>query len=271
MRRVLLHLGLHKTGMTAAQSFLHENRKLIWPRFALVLPYKTRNSGLSEAATRHSLYRLDSTLAGFGSHLHAFLDDLGFGARRGLILSEENFAGLRPSRNKREGYGAAPELAETLVSVVRRRFLGNQTDITIYISLRARDQWLRSLWAHDLQKSRMVQDLDAFSSDLAHLPSLQETADAVRNRLPSVTVRTEWMEALQNHRLGAGAPLAEFLNLPPELSSQLVGPAHGTPAFSDDVLQEILALNRSSLDDAAMIAQKKALIHSAQNELARQI
>ena len=151
-----------------------------------------------------------------------------------------------------------------------RRFLGNKTDITIYMSLRNRDQWLRSLWAHDLQKSRMVQDLDAFSTDLAHLPSLQETADAVRNRLPSVTVRTEWMEALQNHRFGAGAPLAEFLNLPPEQSAQLVGPAHSTPAFSDDVLLEILALNRSSLDETAMIAQKKALIHSAQNELARQ-
>ena len=270
MRRVLLHLGFHKTGMTAAQSFLHENRELIWPHFALVLPYKTRKAGLNEAATRHSIYRLDDTLAGFGGQLHSFFDGLDFGARRGLILSEENFLGLRPSRNKSEGYGAAPELAETVVSVLRRRLVGDETDITVYLSLRNRDAWLRSLWAHDLQLSRMVQDLDGFCADLAHLPSPQDTADRIRDRLPTVTVRTAWMEALKGHHLGLGAPFAEFLALPPGKSAQLVKPVHESPQLSDDVLREMLALNRSSLDEAALITQKKALIRTAQHELARQ-
>ena len=62
MRRVLLHLGLHKTGTTAAQSFLYDNRELIWPHFALVLPYRTRKSGLSRAATNHSIYGTVGTL-----------------------------------------------------------------------------------------------------------------------------------------------------------------------------------------------------------------
>ena len=66
MRRIMLHLGLHKTGTTAAQSFLYENRELIWPHFALVLPYKTRKTGLSGAATRHSVYGTVGTLAEFG-------------------------------------------------------------------------------------------------------------------------------------------------------------------------------------------------------------
>ena len=86
MRRVLLHLGFHKTGMTAAQSFLHENRELIWPHFALVLPYKTRKAGLNEAATRHSIYRLDDTLAGFGGQLHTFFDGLDFGHGKFLAI-----------------------------------------------------------------------------------------------------------------------------------------------------------------------------------------
>ena len=45
MRRVLLHLGLHKTGMAAAQSFLHENRELIWPRYSLFFPIKRASWG----------------------------------------------------------------------------------------------------------------------------------------------------------------------------------------------------------------------------------
>ncbi|WP_050605273.1 hypothetical protein [Ruegeria sp. 6PALISEP08] len=269
MRRVLLHLGLHKTGMAAAQSFLHENRELIWPRYSLVLPYKTRKLGLSEAATRHSIYRLDATLAGFGGQMSEFLDGLDFGARRGLIVSEENFLGLRPSRNKSEGYGAAPELAETLVSVLRRRLLGQEVEFTIYLSLRQQDQWLRSLWAHDLQHSRLVQDLDAYCNALAHLPPLQDTVDRIRDRLPSVTVRTGWMEEVQNHKFGSAAPLAEFLDLPPEKTAQLVGPTRTSPRFSADTLEEMLVLNRSSLDEGAMITQKKALIQTAQNELAR--
>ncbi|NOD95020.1 hypothetical protein GS636_19670 [Ruegeria sp. HKCCD4884] len=270
MRRILLHLGLHKTGMTAAQSFLHENRELVWPRFALVLPYKTRKSGLSEAATRHSIYRLDATLAGFGGQIQTFLDGLDFGERRGLILSEENFLGLRPSRNREEGYGAAPELAETLVSVLRRRLLGDEVDITVYLSLRQREAWLRSLWAHDLHQTRIVQDLDGFCSDLAHLPTLQETADTIRDRLPTITVETAFLEQVQNHPLGAGAPFANFLDLPPEKAALLRGPARVSPSFSDEVLQEMLSLNRSSLDEAALITQKKALIQTAQTELARQ-
>ncbi|WP_171236195.1 hypothetical protein [Ruegeria sp. HKCCA6837] len=271
MRRILLHLGLHKTGMAAAQSFLHENRRLIWPQFALILPYKTRKAGLNEAATRHSIYRLDATLAGFGGQVQAFLNELDFGERRGLILSEENFLGLRPSRNRDEGYAAAPELAETLVSVLHRRFLGDEVDITIYLSLRQRDAWLYSLWAHDLQQSRLVQDLDSFRADLAHLPALQETADRIKDRLPSVTIQTEWMEQFQDHRFGAGASFVSFLDLPPDKTSQLVGPTHSTPSFSAEVLQEMLALNRSTLDEAALITQKRALIQTAQTELARQI
>lgn len=270
MRRILLHLGLHKTGTTAAQSFLYENRELIWPHFSLVLPYKTRKAGLAEAATRHSVYRLDATLAEFGGQWNGVLDTLDFGTRRGLILSEENFAGLRPSRNSAEGYAAAPDLAATLVSSVRRRLIGEEVDITIYLSLRQRDGWLRSLWAHDLRRTRLVQDFDDFSNNLDHLPPLQDAVDRIRDALPSVTVRTEWLEDLEKCRFGPGAPFAAFLDLPRDKASRLVPPSKLKTGLPDTVLSGLLELNRSSLDDSALMAQKKALIHSAQNELTSQ-
>ncbi|MBO9436109.1 hypothetical protein J7394_17945 [Ruegeria sp. R13_0] len=268
MRRVLLHLGLHKTGTTVAQSFLYKNRQLIWPHFSLILPYKTRKTGIADIATRHSIYRLHSTLAEFETGFRALLDPIDFGTRRGLILSEENFAGLRPSRNSAEGYGATPELATTLVEQVTDRL--GPVDLTIYLSLRQREDWLRSLWAHDLRRTRLVQDYDEFREALNHLPSPKETADTLQDRLPLVKVQTEWMEDLRKRRFGPGAPFATFLNLPRDKMFKLVAPEPHKARPTDEVLLELLELNRSALDDAALMAQKKALIKRAKDDLVSQ-
>ncbi|WP_419740256.1 hypothetical protein [Ruegeria sp.] len=268
MRRVLLHLGLHKTGTTVAQSFLYKNRQLIWPHFSLILPYKTRKNELADIATRHSVYRMNSTLAEFETGVHALLKPIDFGTSRGLILSEENFAGLRPSRNSAEGYGATPELATTLVERVTERL--GPVDLTIYLSLRQREDWMRSLWAHDLRRTRLVQDYDAFREALNHLPSPKETADMLQDRLPLVKVQTEWMEDLRKQRFGPGAPFAAFLNLPRDKMFKLVAPDPHKARPADDVLLELLDLNRSALDDAALMAQKKALIKRAKDDLVSQ-
>lgn len=267
MRRVLLHLGLHKTGTTAAQSFLYDNRELIWPHFSLALPYRTRKSGLSQAAISHSIYGTVGTLSEFGARLRSFFDTLDFATRRGLIVSEENFAGLRPSRNIEQGYAATPELAACLVDAVRHRFAGQEVQITIYLSLRQRGSWLRSLWAHDLQRMRQVLDFETFRLRMDHLPSLQHTVDQIRDRLPTVTVTTGWLEDLQMQRFGTGTPFAEFLNLPRDKARLLVPPSKANTRLPEDVLQELLDLNRSRLDEAALIAQKTATIERAKKAL----
>ncbi len=264
MRRAFLHLGLHKTGTSAAQSFLYENRELIWPRYALVLPYKTRKTGLAEAATRHSVYCAKDTLAAFDAKTRDFLGSLDFGEKRGLIVSEENFLGLRPSRNVGVGYATAPDLAETLVRAVQERFCGQQVEVTVYISVRQRDSWVKSLWAHDLRRTRLVQDFDDFAAGLAGVLSPQEFAAELKSKLFDTTVQLEWLEHLQETRFGPGTPFAEFLNLPDEKRKQLVPPATNNARLQDDALCELLRLNRSSLDEASLIRQKAAIIQNAQ-------
>ncbi|MES0827884.1 hypothetical protein [Ruegeria sp. SCP11] len=267
MRRVLLHLGLHKTGTTAAQSFLYENRELIWPHFALVLPYRTRNSGLSQAATNHSVYGTVGTLAEFGTQVRGFLETLDFGDKRGLIVSEENFAGLRPSRNIEQGYAATPELAACLVDAIRHRFSNQEVEITIYLSLRQRDGWLRSLWAHDLERMRQVHDFDTYRLNMDQLPPLEDTVDQIRNRLPSVIVTSDWLEELQLRRYGTGTPFAEYLDLPRDKANLLIPPSKVNNRLPEDVLAELLDLNRSRLGEAALIKQKTAIIERAKDTL----
>ncbi|MGI9369076.1 MAG: hypothetical protein ACR2O2_09575 [Ruegeria sp.] len=266
MRRVFLHLGLHKTGTSAAQSFLYENRELIWPRYALVLPYKTRKSGLSEAATRHSVYCAKDTLAAFDIQIRNFLSILDFGEKRGLIVSEENFLGLRPSRNISLGYAAAPDLAETLVRAVQDRFRGQQVEVTVYISVRQRNSWIKSLWAHDLRRTRLVQDFDEFAAGLIGIPSPPEIAAEIKTKLSSAAVQMEWLETLKELPFGPGTPFAQFLNLPNEKRKRLGPPATDNARLPDVALTELLRLNRSSLDEASLIRQKAAIIQNAQDD-----
>lgn len=267
MRKVLLHLGLHKTGTTAAQSFLFENRALIWPHHALVLPYRTRKSGLSEAATRYSLYGTPGTLSDFNDQMRRFLKSLTFGRKRGMVLSEENFSGLRPSRNLAVGYEAAPDLATCLVDLVRERFAREEVQITVYLSLRARDSWLRSLWAHDLQRTRLVQDFDNFCDRMAPVASPKAVAEEIRGRLPSVLVRHQWLEDLQTRPFGPGTPFADFLDLPAAEAAKLVGPKRTNTGLPEAALLQMLEMNRSALDDAVLIDQKEALVERVQTDL----
>ena len=109
--------------------------------------------------------------------------------------------------------------------------------ITLYYSLRQRGSWLRSLWAHDLQRSRLIQDFETFRARLEPVRSPQIAAEAVRDRLPSVSVRTEWLEDLQGLRYGLGNTFAEFLDLPPEKAAELVGPTRSNPRLPEDILQ----------------------------------
>ncbi len=261
MRRVLLHLGLHKTGTTAAQSFLFENRELIWPHHALVLPYRTRKSGLSDAATRYSVYGTHGSLTEFANQFRLLLADLDFGETRGLILSEENFSGLRPSRNSAVGYEAAPDLASCVVGLVRNRFAGEEVEITLYYSVRRREDWLRSLWAHDLQRGRLPLDFDAYQTRMAQVQSPEDAVATIRTRVQNATIRTEWLHDLEHHPLGPGAPMAAFLDLP---ADQLIAPARRNRALPPDILSEMLDLNRSDLDEAELIRQKQELAQHAQ-------
>lgn len=267
MRRILLHLGLHKTGTTAAQSFLFENRKLIWPHHALVLPYRTRGSGLSEAATRFSVYGTHTAQTDFCNQMRNFLGSLDFGAKRGLVLSEENFSGLRPSRNPAVGYEAAPDLAVALVGLIRNRFAGQDIDISIYLSLREREAWLRSLWAHDLQRTRLLQDFDTYAARLDTVPPLNMVASQVQERLPKVEVRTEWLEDLRSEPFGPGTPFADFLNLSAEAASQLVGPTKSNSGLPAEILQEFLMLNRSSIDQVELDRRKGDLVETTRENL----
>ena len=263
MRRVFLHLGFHKTGTTSAQTFLQENRKLIWPHHALILPKGAREIMLDKAAMDHSIYQTPGTLKTFDRTIRKVLATLNFGQHRGLILSEENLAGRRPSQIPAQMYCATPELTETLVRAVIDRFAPEPVDITIYFSIRQPVEWMKSLWAHDLRKTRLTEDFPTFRTRLEPGSDLLRVVDQTRDRLPKHRVITHTLEQMAPHQYGSAQPFLDFLDLPAHKAARLIRtPVRGKRPDETELLS-LLELNRSTLDEPELIQLKSNTIRQA--------
>lgn len=256
MRRVFIHAGFHKTGTTTAQAFLHANRKVIWPRYALVLP--GRIAEVTRAATFHSATGDPLSLSEFRFRLQEFLETLSLGEKRGICLSAEDLTGLRPASGNANGYKSAPVLMKATVDTFRAVF-GDDTQITVYLSTRTPQHWLRSLWAHLLVKTRLRSDFPTFAAEMAGQADLDQVVEAVRRQLGPGIVKTARLEDLRDMRFGPAAPFVEFLDLPPWLSGKLVDVAPANASPSPAVCAELLALNRGPLDDDALLQVKAGL------------
>ena len=260
MRRMLPHLCLHNTGTMAAQFFLFENR-------ALVLPYRTRNSGLSEAATRYPVYDASDTIEEFSDQMCRIQNSLTSCSKGGRVQKEKKISGLRPSRNLPVGYDAAPNLATCLVDLVRERFAGEETQIARYLSQRRHQSRLRSLLAYDLQRPQMVQNFEAFSDNMAHFVSPKSTTEEFCGRLLSVLVRSQWLKNLRSRDFGPGMSFPDFLKLAEAETVKHVGPTRTNTDLPEVLLTQILEVNQSALDDAALVDQMAALVKTFKTSL----
>ncbi|RYG90562.1 hypothetical protein EU803_11165 [Loktanella sp. IMCC34160] len=262
MRRVFLHTGFHKTGTTSAQAFLFANRKKIWPHHAMILPFRTRANRTRMAATYHSSSRDPISLDEFRFRLRGMFAEIDFKSDRGLIISDENFSGLRPSLNSDPGYPAAADLAEALVDEVHALFPGEEVNITLYLSTRAPSAWLRSLWAHEVRKGWTPLGLDEFSEQFAALSDLSQTVHAIADRLPGCTVVEHRLEVLSLLPFGPATPFVDFLDLPEAELASFDRPAPENHSPPTEVLQQLLELNRMDLPLEELKERKQAVLRA---------
>lgn len=257
MRRVFLHTGFHKTGTTSAQSFLQANRKLIWPHNALLLPNRVED--IKRAATFHSQSLDPLSLSEFRYRWGELLKSLDLGEKRGIVLSSEDFCGLRPTRDGDEGYTAAPVLMEAMVEGIRK-VIGPQTEITVYMSVRDPYAWVRSQWTHQLQAVRLKDDHTKFASYMRQHSDLRSVVEKVRERVGSKMVVAHSLEALSQLEFGPATPFLDFLNLRPAQRAKLVASGHHRKSPTPAQCAELLALNRSDLDDEQLAKVKADLL-----------
>ena len=258
--RVILHAGFHKTGTTTLQQGLLRNAAVLAPVVRVIPRGALSPVGRSARAYATSRDPLDLALLDYD--LARLLAPVAADATtdpRSLVISCEDLCGQMPGRDGVERYAAAPDLLRKVVATLTRVLPG--ASVALLLTTRAPADWLASLHAQVLRASRLRLDAAEFADRYREAADLDATADRIAAAVAPVPVHRAALEAVRDDPLGPLAPLIDLLDLPPALRSQLVPqPAcNRRPACTD----QLLALNRSDLDDAQVHAAKQALLRGA--------
>lgn len=256
-RIVVVHAGFHKTGTSSVQALLRQHGKQIWPQHALVLPPRIRS--ILRVATLHSGLRDPLSLSEYAYRFKEFLETLSLGAKRGLCISAEDLAGLIPGRNGHLGYDAAPALMATTARCLTE-VLGDDIDLTFYFSTRAHEPWLRSTYWQNLRGSRLTDGFDAYAEMLAEDADLMATARAIAASVAPHPVITRPLEETRKLPLGPGEPLLDLLHIAPAARAQIQPVKVYNAAPPPDLIEAILQLNRSGMNDNALAAKKAEVL-----------
>ncbi|PTV93774.1 hypothetical protein C8J27_11255 [Rhodobacter aestuarii] len=259
--QVFLHPGFHKTGTTSAQAFLHENRELIWPRAALVLPKRIRD--VSQACFDYAETLGAFELREITRAMRAFLADMPLNPNRRMLISAENLLGRMPLGLRDTAYPGAVNILSALIDGFAG--LGWPVEVTLYLSTRERTGWVESIWAHQARKTTgkpFTRDLDDFRAAMAPV-SLEAQLAEIRAGLPDVALVTHDVASFNAMRFGAGQPFVDFLNLPNHIQDQFVTVERNNVAPPMAVSERFIALNRSGLAREERTAAKRAVLFQA--------
>ena len=249
-------MGFHKTGTTSAQAFLRANAKLLWPVMALGLRHQLEP--VLFATRGFSNWRDPLSLEKIRRRFSDYLAGLDLGRKRDLLLSSEELSGHMAGRAGLPGYSAVPEIAEVLEACILDRF-GPETRLTFFFTTRAPEAWLQSAWAEHVKSSRMELDFDTFvaanpaAADFA--PVIAATRKAVKS-----PVETARLEDIAGGEFGPATPLIDMMDLPGWRRGKLDAPRHLNRRRDPEVLDQLLALNRSDLNQDALQVAKAALL-----------
>lgn len=259
--QVFLHLGFHKTGTSSAQLFLHENRELIWPRAALVLPGRIRE--VAHAVFAHHYDRDSASLAAITAAMRAFLGTMTLGPKRRILMSSENLLGPMPRGLTPAPYPDAAAILRALIAGFDR--FDWPVQVTPYLSTRAQAAWVDSLWAHHVRKDQpipFIEDLESFRTRMSRV-SQAEQLDILRRALAGEGLVTQDVADFDALPFGAGQPFLDFLGLTPAQRAAFQPVMRRNVAPPRTVTEALLQLNRQGLGEAELAAAKRALLAEA--------
>jgi len=254
-RRVVLHIGFHKTGTSSVQAVLRTNRAALKPHAALRL--KPQIKELLHGARGYSTWRDPLSLAKTARRFDAMLADLPRMPRRVLIVSAEELSGHMPGRGELMDYSAAPELVRVYAKAVRKRF--PETELVIYAGVREAGSWLRSAYWEHVKSSSLTLDFDAFAARYESAADFSAVLTRVAERA-GTPVSTGAIEDLAGAALGPATRLLAVCDLPQDAAGALAPVPASNTRLPEPVLLDLLAANRAYADRDARKAAKKAIL-----------
>ena len=165
-RRLIVHLGVQKTGSTAIQRHLRRNTDALAGHLAVRTPEEgSPMRPLGRAAVAFSLQPSEDRARALTLAFRAVLDSL-TASDLPVLISHENLAGAMPGNGgETRLYPALPRIAALLAQEAS----DFAVDFVIYT--RNRRDWLPSVWAQAVRTDGYRRSLAEFQAETADLPS----------------------------------------------------------------------------------------------------
>lgn len=164
-RRLVVHLGVQKTGSTSIQRHLRRNADTLAHHLVVRTPEEgSPMRPLGRAAIAFSLAPSDDRAQALRLAFRDVLDSLPANAVP-VLISHENLAGAMPGNGgETRLYPALPQIAALLMAEAREF----TTDFVIYT--RSRKSWRPSVWAQAVRTDGYTRSLLEFEAETADLP-----------------------------------------------------------------------------------------------------
>lgn len=254
---VLIHPGFHKTGTTSAQHLcaLYENR--LAPHLAMLLPRDLKE--VAAATLNYSKNRNTLVLMDVAEALIAALAPFAAEPPRRLLISSEALSGLIPGRRDVADYSALDAILPIVIEAVRECL--PRARIRVALTTRATEDFLWSLWRHNLAGSPLTEDFDSYRRAYAGLDLAQEAARIAALIAPVPLIPLP-LEETARDRLGPAGPLLRETGLSANILALLDPEPPRNAGLTAEQAQALLALNRADLPRPEKRARKKALLKS---------
>ena len=261
-RRVVLHIGFHKTGTTSIQRTLRTNRAVLKAKFIQGL--KWRFPLLINAARGYSTYGDAMSLAKFSIRLDALLAELPAFKHRGFVMTCEELAGHIPGRAELQNYGAAVALMKEIREAFERRY--ERPDLHFVFTTRAPEPWLESAYWEHVKSSSMTLSLEEFRAQFSEAAQFTKVLDEIEKVVAPYPLSRIALEDCADHRLGPADPILRLAGLTDDDLANLeaIGPAN--TRLPQNVLDGLLAINRQEPDSAKRRAAKAAFLETFESD-----
>ncbi len=259
MRRIIFHAGFHKTGTTSLQQTLRANRQALKADMRLVL--RPGMTALCEAARGFSRSREDIDLGLVKYEAALLAEQLDKETAGTILISSEDLGGHMPGRFLLRNYSAAPHLMRALTVAFTAACPGDE--LTFFFTTRAPAPWLSSCYAQHLKTTRMTMNEDEYVSRLRESADFETVLDQIKDEVGRHAVIDAALEEYTQSPLGPADAVLDLIGLTDRRRAALVAGPVANQQPSEPLKHELLALNRSDLDTAALRAAKRALLERA--------
>ena len=260
-RRIVIHMGFHKTGTSTTQQVLRANREILKPHMRSLLRWSLTD--VVHAARGYSTWRDPITLLKFTHRFDRVLTDLPGMPKRALCISAEELSGHLPGRGDLADYSAAPVLAAEMATTAARQF--PNAELSFYLTTRNSADWIKSAYWQHVKSSSLASDFDAFLTKYPDAADLDAIVDQIAQSV-ACPVHRCYLDDVADTPLGPAGPLLALCGIQPDLIERVTPAPSLNVRYPDDVLHQLLAANRDISDRKTRNTAKAAILKAAEEK-----